>query len=79
MKVISFVVTENSGLMLGSDVLPDTVSVCESCRLFSEDSEKNCKHSEFAYCVRIGAEPIITSCDYKKEICESETPPQMPE
>jgi len=79
MKVISFVVTGSSGLMLGSDVESNTPSVCETCKFFSENPELNCKHSEFAYCVRIGAKPIITSCDYREEKSESKTPPQVSE
>lgn len=79
MKVISFVVTEASGLMLGSDVENNTPSICNTCKLYSEDPEKNCKHSEFAHCVRIGAKPIITSCDYREKTDEGKTSPQVPE
>jgi len=67
MKVISFVVTENSGLMLGSDAESNTPSICNTCKLYSEDPEKNCKHSEFAHCVTIGRKPIITQCDLRQK------------
>ena len=60
---ISFMVDEKGVLQIMDDV-PETEqpSLCENCRRYSSNQEKNCKENEFASVLAMNNHPIILTC-----------------